>query len=529
MDIEIDDVAALGVIRDQPPYQLVPEAWSYGENVRYRDGGVEGLGGWTEVFTGTHIAPYFLMPVRTSSLVFWIYTSLTAAASYDGTTHSDITRAVGGAYTATAAQDWNGTILGGVVILNNGSDLPQFTLPAATVPLLANLTNWPAGYRAKIVRSLGNYLVAFNITKAGVNYPHLVLWSHPADPGTVPSSWDVTNPAVDAGENDLSDVNSGIILDALPLGSAMFIYKESSIWRMSYIGGRFVFDFKTFAEGSGILAPRCVCLTPDGTRHVVVTQDDIVWHNGNGQPTSILTKRQKKYLFDNLDSDNYATAFLAPHPEFNEIWFHYPTQGAAVPNSILIWNYKENSVGPLSEASGTSFQNMVPGPIEVPSDEAWDDGDDEWDADTGPWAQLQRRKTVAVDPVAGKFYALDVGTTRGGTTFTSTLRREALAMVGKKRNGEWIVDFKQKKLLRGIWPKLQGPSMQVRVGSQQTPEGATTWGSYKSFDPSTDIWVDTIEDGAAEGRAISVEFFCPTGAGWRLDGYKVDLTLLGQF
>ena len=95
---------------------------------------------------------------------------------------------------------------------------------------------------------------------------------------------------------------------AKQLGNTMFIYKERSIWKMNFIGGTFIFQFDTFLEDVGILAPRCVCMDITGTRHVVVTQDDIIIHNGN-TPEVVLTDRQRITLFNSMNRDASQNVF----------------------------------------------------------------------------------------------------------------------------------------------------------------------------------------------------------------------------
>ena len=277
-EVEIDKIASFGAIADVPAYQLPPEAWTTALNMRARDNGLESLLGWAQVFGTPTVAPHFLMPISGVAQNFWIYTSLTKAYVYDGATHTDITRTVGGDYTAAATEDWNGTLLGGIPILNDGSDVPQFWATQSVGTKLANLTNWPAALRAKVIRAFGPFLVGFSLIDSGNALPHTAQWSHPAVPGAVPSSWDYTNTTLDAGRKDFPDVQSGILQDALPFGQTMFVYKESSTWKMRFIGGRFIFDFgeSAWLTTSGILAARCVCNTSDGTKQVVVTQDDII-------------------------------------------------------------------------------------------------------------------------------------------------------------------------------------------------------------------------------------------------------------
>lgn len=522
--IEINDVGSIGLIRDTEGYMLPPEAWTFAENVRVKDGGIERHGGHSQLFGTPGVAPHFALPIMSSAhQTFWLYVSLTKAYVYDGSTHTNITRQSAGVdvnYTANDTREWNGTLLGGIPILNNGIDVPQFWSSLSTATKLANLTNWDSNHRAKVIRAFQNHLVAFNVTKSGTAYPHLVMWSHPADPGSVPSSWDVTDATKDAGQTDLADLQAGLIRDALGLRGHMYVYKDGSTWRMSYIGGSFVFDFDTFLETSGILAPRCVILTPDGTRHAVATQDDIIVHNGN-QAESILQKRFRRQLFNQIDTSNYQNSFMWVNPTYNEIGFAYPEQGQTNPSRAVVWNYKEGQLGALTERA-VNFRNVTVGEIESASDETWAGGSGSWDDDTTPWSENQRRRTVALHTDDTKFGLMDDGSTILGTGYTATIRRENLGLVGRKRNGEWIVDFTTRKVIRRVWLKMDGAAVSVRIGFQTYPNGAVTWRPSVTFNPATQRYIDVIGSGVALAIEISGTSF------WRLNGYSIEGELSGQ-
>ena len=352
-EFDINDIASIGSVRDVPPHMLPPEAWTLALNMRYVDEGLEALEGWAQVFGTPLFPPHFSMPVAAPAQNYWLYTSLDHAAAYDGTTHADITR-LSGIYTANGSWEWNGTMLGGIAIVNNGNDAPQYWPTATLATKLANLPNF-SGYtsvlpvspvtthvvRAKVIRAFGPFLIAIYITDNGVTYPHRLRWSHPADPGGVPISWDVTDPTKDTGELDLPDVASGVLLDALPLGSNMYLYKEASIWKMRFVGGQQIFDIGQAAwiATLGLLAPRCVCLTGDGQKHVLATQDDIIWHNGN-TIQSILSRKQRRRLQNDMDTNNFHRSFMFANPFNNEVWFCYPSQGNIEPDRALIMNSK---------------------------------------------------------------------------------------------------------------------------------------------------------------------------------------------
>ncbi len=523
--IEINDVAKYGVVLDTPSYMIPPEAWTTGLNVIVKDGGIENMPGWTTTFGTPTVAPSFVMPVRSFSVTYWLYMSLTKAYVWDGTTHTNVTRSVGGDYNASNTQSINGTTLGGIPILNNGTDVPQYWPALSVGTTLADLTAWPSGLKVATLRAFGPYLVGFNCTKGTDHFPHMVKFSTEADPGTLPSTWDETDATHNAGEFELSDANSGIILDALPLNEIMYIYKENSTWKLRIVGGR---DIMTPGQAawlqSGILAPRCVAITGDGKKHVVCTQDDIIWHDGN-TVASVLTQKQRTRLFSEIDTSSFLTSFMFDDPSTRHMYFCYPSSGSTQPNKALVMYYGGgDEVWPVFNMDGVTFRNVAVGPIEGAADDAWPDDELLWEDDEVQWSELIRRRPIACGTDDTQFFLLGSGTTRNTVAYTSTLQRVALAVTGKKRDGSWIVDWDQMKMFDEFWPKLQGSPLTIRFGVQQVVDGAITWGLSTAYTPGTDT---VAYPGPVSGYAGAVEF-SSTGH-FRLDGYKINVIPLGNF
>lgn len=524
-DIEVNDVGRIGVITDMPAYMLPPEAITTGLNVRVAENGLETALGWEQIFGTPGVAPHFAMAVRTQAQTFWIYVSLTKAFGYDGTTHTDITRASGGDYTASFTREWNGTLLANIPILNNGIDVPQFWATPTLVTDLANLTNWPSTLRAKVVRAFGPFLTAINVSKSGTSFPHMFKWSHPAVPGTVPSSWDETDAALDAGEFELPDVDAGILLDALPLSETMYLYKESSVWKVRYVGGREIFSLgqSAWLATTGLLAPRCVCITGDGKRHVFASQDDILWHDGN-QVHSLLTERRRKEIFNSIDTTNYANCFMFCNSPRQEVWFCYPSSGMTNPNRAVVFYYgKGGDVWPTTDFDGITFRNAAIGNIEGATDETWTTTSGTWETDLEPWSSSSRRRVVVCGTDDTKFFNLDKTTTRNGTVFTKTIQRLGLAIIGKKRDGAVIVDFQKMKLIDRFWMRLSGDEVSIRVGSQEVADGPVSWHNAITFDPSAGPFADV---GPLSGRAIAYEV--SSDGSFRFDGFKQSVQLIGD-
>src|SRR5574343_2115575 len=193
--VRVQNVGQYGVVQDLSKHELPMNAWTDASNIRFLDGYAGQFLGHGEVYGTPSVEPYHVFPVIISGVRYWVYASLTkiyaATVTAGAAVHTNLTRQTAGNdvnYAATA-NSWTSTILGGIPIMNPGNtaDPPQqWDLNLANN--FQALSNWPASTYCKSMRSFRNFLVALNVTKTSTNYPYMVKWSHPADPGSVPSS-----------------------------------------------------------------------------------------------------------------------------------------------------------------------------------------------------------------------------------------------------------------------------------------------------------------------------------------------------
>jgi hypothetical protein len=242
----------------------------------------------------------------------------------------------------------------------------------------------------------------------------------------------------------------------------------------------------------------------------------------------MLDKRMRRKVFNEIDLANFRTSFMFCNPEFNEMWFCYPSQGSLQPDTAVVWNYSEKEIGVPTRVEGITFRSVELGEVEESDPETWASAVGVWDDDFVPWNLVSRHKLVAASPDNNKLYMLDQGTTRDGVAFLGTLAREGLALLGRDRTGSPIVDFEAMKMVRALWPKIRGGPVEVRVGSQMLVDGPITWNPVTVFDP-TQSGPQGVRTGFVplSGRALAVQF---EGANaWRIDGYKYDVVKLGTF
>lgn len=524
--VPVHNVGAFGINLDIPAHLLPPEAWSAGNNMRFRDNKVVKSKGELQLFGDLSIAPCFLLNVPSASQSYWIYTSKTKAYVYEGGVHTNITRQTASVdvnYTAAEERDWNGGILGGIPILNNGADVPQYWSAISPGTKLSALPNWPSTLRAKVVRPFGKFLVALNVTDNGTSKPHMFWWSHSASPGAVPSSWDYTDPSKDAGRKELTDSEGGAIRDALMLQDNLVIYKETSTHIARFIGGNEIIGNNLLLSTSGILAARCVTAFDNGTKHFVATENDFITHAGQaGSVESVFDKRVRQSIIAEIDQANYANAFVFENPLVDEVWFCYPTDGNIRPNKAVIWNYTYNTI------QYRDFAGMfaAKGPVQEVSTETWSGAVGSWESDTEPWGRESRSKVLIANPVVSKIFQLDTGELFGTTEFNAYVERTGLAIVGRDRQGNWKEDFGSMKLITRVWPKISGTAVvTVSLGKQDSRDDVVEWVASGDFDPATDTYIDLV----SSGRLTAIRFEAEGSEPWQLEGYDLRMTVLGEF
>lgn len=519
----------IGIIKDAAPHELPPQGWSDGRNVRFRDGKVSRRDGQQRVYgTGQLGRPYWVGLTYTPTNVYWVYADLTKLYATDGASHAEVTRVSGPYSSLDLDYLWNGGILTGIPVFTNGKDKPQAWTNIGLTNDFIDLPNWPASHITKLIRPFKNFLVAMNISRGGNNYPNLVLWSHPADPGSVPSSWDVADPTKLAGELDVADEFVGGVKNGLALRDSFIIYKDNSVWGMQFIGGSSVMRFYQILGGIGILGPHAVTQMNQGRQHLFASSDDLIVFDGQSTD-SILDKKWKQYLASHIDPSVAQRSFTFALERNTEVFFFYPELGNQFPNMALIWNWKDNTITQRDTAELIS--SAAVGPVTIAGD-PWDLDTSTWDSDTTIW-DLQNFRASAFD-MLGSFPGVDLATSKlmqlgvtqqmNGVDFTAFVERTDIALIGEDRvNGGFKADFEMRKIMKRIWPRVEGSPVLVSVGSQETLGGGVTWEPQQLFTPGVDKYLDFL----VNGRLIAVRFESSTQGVWYLDGYNLEIEPLG--
>ena len=511
------DVPAIPAGAGQPVF-----AWTGGNNVRFNAGYAEKFLGHSSPHGAPSVAPYGIFFTNTTAYgLYEVYAGLQKIYAVANTTHTDITRALGN-YTGAATDKWTGCTLSDILILNNGVDDPQYWAGNTGTPFAA-LTNWPANTKCKVMRSFDGALVALNITESGTNYKSMVRVSASADPGTLPATWvpAATNDAVRV-EGKMSETPDAIV-DGLELGERFMVYKENSTYAMHLIGGTDVYAFENVSRMFGALAVNCVApVARNGaSAHAVFSDGDIVLNQGAEGPQSIIDEVNRRWLFNNLDSDNRQKSFAVSYQYRNEVWFCFPEIGHTWPNKAMVWNYKDNTWS-IREIPNLAHANT--GVINVTSVDTWNSRTDVWNDAYQTWGADEYSKTTKRLMMASTdtgLYLADAGISFAGSPMTAYIEHSGMDFeeIGLGQN--------RVKLCKGVRMVVDAPAgtvIRVYVGTQDDMESSIDWGTPQDFTVGTSKYVDFLTG----GTFLGIKFESVAQGPWRIKEFSLDIEDLGE-
>jgi len=432
-----------GINRDINPVDLPPTVWTEAGNMVSRPKGMERAAGYAEIFPTPLFAPYFLLYTPQLGTSYWLYAGTNNIAVIDDlAVHTDVTPAE--LNNTVQTEGWTGGNLNGIAVINSIENDPFYWFQGigATAEVLPGLR---PDTRYRVMRPFKYHLVGLGVTDGGGDFRDAVHWSHAADPGQVPATW-VPAPDNEAGDNVLSDEN-GEIIDGLALRDSFYIYKQDSVYEMSYAGGSAVMRFRKVFGTVGVLARNCIVRVKGS--HVVLGNGDIYQHDGQNIQ-SLCEGRVKRDFFALIDNVNYRNSFAAYLEAREEVWFCVPETGQTAPSAALVWNVVTNEWGIRSLPQ---VDYAAAGIIEDPTEsQAWDDDAQPWNEDVTLWSQTTLSSTddalLLADATAGKLYKADVGVTRDGEPYHSQLSRLGLDLGEPNRL----------KAIRRIWPRITAPN-----------------------------------------------------------------------
>tara|TARA_R100001230_G_scaffold8007_1_gene3039 strand:+ start:4525 stop:6102 length:1578 start_codon:yes stop_codon:yes gene_type:complete len=513
--LEFNGAGEVGVVADAPPHEAPPNAWTSAQNIRFRDGSAVSFPGHDVGSDNTNVDDVLaIMPVSSNTQHYWAHATLSGATpklyAFDGTTQHDISPSV--ALTNTRSDIFTWAFLNQNLVFNNGVDQPHSWALDTGTPA-AILTGWNSNCRAGSIFAHRGFLIALDITDTGTRRPFRVKWSDEAAAGGLPTSWDITDATKQAGEFDLGDAVGSTLLAGLGLREQAMLYTERDAIAMQYIGGDLIWSFRPISRAAGVLSRRAVGAFRGN--HIYVTDQDVVMTDGQ-TVRSIIDRRNRRFLFNQLDESNYGFTQVQVHRLLNEVWIAFPGQGSTYNNLALVWNVNDNTwgvrdlpAGCISLADGIDITGL--------STETWTSSANNWDVETQSWDErsfnivggqlLLGGDDSGAGVTGGPIFRAEKTNQFDGVNRTSRIERLGLRVP----NGE------RKMTITELWPRATGGVFKVYVGTQDDPNGPVTWQVEKDFDPEQDRKVTF----RMTGRYPCVAFESNTDVDWALQGFSM--------
>ena len=507
-------VAPMGLNTDIDPIELAGTAYQDAESMVAKPGKMARSRGYVEVWPTPLFDPYWLLYTPQLGAQYWIYCGTDNVATVDTSgIHTDITAPP---FVNSATKGgWTGGNLNGIPCFNNNENQPMYWASGnATVTVLP-------GLRPDITY---NVLRPFKYHLIGLGYSDLtgtvgdgLQWSDAADPGQLPATW---LPAEDneAGDNVLGDEN-GRIVDGMALRDSFFIYKQDTVYEMSYIGGNEVFRFTKVFGSVGVLTTNCIVRVKGS--HVVLGNGDIYRHDGQNME-SICTGKVRDEFFSLIDNEAFATSYAVYDEKSEQVLFCVPTNGESRPNLALSWNASTGEFGYREiPAADYMASGIVADTASV--DVSWDGDPNAWETDTTIWNaapatfNTTEESVLMADSIQRKLYLAGASTQANGADYDSAVRVTGIDMGDPARV----------KAVRRLWPRVNVPA--------NFDYTLTLYGQDRAGDPLQVLQTIT---GTAQDYGIPLdvntryfgfEYRTTQAVDWDVAGFDVEYELKGHY
>jgi hypothetical protein len=537
--VHIRDLAKFGVIADRDPYDLPPEAFSAGVNVRFRNGRVIGAPVFRNVYTlGTADPRYVFSATQSdsSALVFLAYEN-GRVFKYSAGAETDYSIA---SYSSSVTDGipWSDTELANVLYVNRPDRTPWYLRSTDTQFQNLASSGWDSTWRAQLLRTCAGALVALNVTKGATVYPTMVKTSSIPTSGSVPASWDQTIPSTLATENILAEME-GPIVDGCKLGQNLIIYGLNEAWLMSADNSSQVYRYEKLPFKKGAINANC-SVEYDG-KNYVFGQNDIWVHDGTSE-RSLVDERVREFIFTGLNLSRASRCFVKYNAPQKEIVFAY-VSGDRLTNFInnpdgcnrqavfnLVnetWTFDDLPFV-FSACSANLSQALTYSTVTTTYDTA---GGTYLDLEDGLKRTLVYVGSAHSDySLAQSLYAFDLF--GAGSTVTYAVDTHATGPRYLERDGidldELNTDLRGYKTLSSLYPQarlgLGASPLLIAAGASDYFGGTATFTDYQSYDGGSNYKLDFN----VAGRWLSLRIKFADYRELSISGFDLDLHVTGN-
>jgi len=191
----------------------------------------------------------------------------------------------------------------------------------------------PLVHNALLVSDVSRFVMCFGaneIGSVGID-PMLVRWSDQ-------ENYAVWTPTATNQAGGLRLSLGSFIVTARQNRQEVLVWTDRALYSMQYQGPPFVWGAQSLADNISIAGPNAVGIAA-GVAFWMGT-DKFYVYNGQVQPLKCDVQR---YVFDNLNEFQADQICCGTNEAFDEIWWHYPSNGSTVNDRYVVYNYVENT------------------------------------------------------------------------------------------------------------------------------------------------------------------------------------------
>ena len=116
------------------------------------------------------------------------------------------------------------------------------------------------------------------------------------------------------------------------------IWSDTAFYLAQYTGTNVVYTTPLIAVNCGIVGPAAFAVV-DGIPYWMTPTDFMMYAGGSVQPMP--NSQDVNPIFKTLDAVQAQKVQCFYHPDFREIWWHYPSEGASEPDSYVIYSLEQ--------------------------------------------------------------------------------------------------------------------------------------------------------------------------------------------
>jgi hypothetical protein len=501
-----------GVNLDVDPIEVPDNYYTEAANMVPRVGKMNRAKGYAPIYPGALFGATYLLYTPQLGDPFWLYANnLNVAIINAANQHVDVTPA--SLTEAVSENGWSGGNLNGLAVINSVRNEPYYWfngIGTEALPLPGQRTST----RYYVMRPFKYHLIGLGVSDPNGDFRDALHWSDAADPGTIPASW-VPTPENEAGDNILADEN-GAIIDGLALRDAFYIYKQDSVYEMTYTGGTAVMRFRKVFGSTGVLTRNCI-VRVKGT-HIVLGNGDIYRHDGQNIE-SIIDGKLRDVFFAAIDDTSFENSFAVYNEPSEEIWFCVPTTGNTRPNLALVYHVTTGEFGYRGIPDADFAASGILAEQQEPDD--WDTIGGEWNQNTNLWLNNALNRTedsiLIADAQKQQFYLANEGVSADGEPYRVTVGKLGMA----------LDDPLREKAVRRIWPRINAPdaaTFTMELFNQRDPMSALEQVSVQQFQVGKYGVACNVN-----ARYLGIRIFSDDLVDWDISGFDIEYMPRGHF